>query len=258
MSETVKKFDPTPFGPDLTCDPFTQVLRIFTYFLQSLFEHEEFRGTGLWWNKNEEVTEMIISAEKPRLEALEKTPHMTVILGASQWANLGHDQMQTRKVEQEDRTHTDLVSSTVTYHCQGKEGLHCRRMAWYASQYTTMFRRLLMRQGGLHQVGSNHSISAESGPTAFLGKLASEELVSVVVTVPFYWQPQWRIKEPRALLEKIETSLKVRGHVARPFKVKGKPAHSIPIDQYGSYQELEESTGGRAPAFTQKVLNSEG
>jgi hypothetical protein len=258
MSETVKKFDPSVFGPDLSCDPFTQVLRVFTYFLESLFEHEEFRGSGLFWNKDEAVTEMLISAEKPRLEALEKTPHITVVLGASQWGNLGHDQMQTRKMAEEDRTHTDLVSSTVSFHCQGKEGLHCRRMAWYASQYTTIFRRMLMRQGGLHQVGSNHSISAESGPTAFLGKLTNEELVSVVVTVPFYWQPQWRIREPRALLNKIETNLRVRGFVATPFRVKGRPAHSIPIDQYGSFEELEDAVQGEAPALTQVVLSSEG
>lgn len=241
MSETVKKFDPSAFGPDMACDPFTQLQRIFVYFLCSLLKHEEFRGTGLWWNRDLTVSEIVISSEKPRLDVLEKTPHITVVIGASQWANLGFDQLQTRKMAQESRTHTDLVASTVSFHCQGKEGNHCRRIAWYVSQYINIFRRMLMRQGKLHHVGPNHQISAETGPTAYLGKLTTEELVSVVVTVPFYWQPQWRIIEPRELLQKMETTLKVRKHVSRPFQVKGRPAHSIPMDQFESFDELQDA-----------------
>lgn len=254
MSETVKKFD--PLEPSLWTDPYTQLQRIFVYFLQSLFEHEDFKGTGMWWNKDEETAEMLISSEKPRLTVLEKTPHVTVIVGASQWAQLGLDQMQTRKVEKEERVHSDLVSSTVSFHCQGKEGTHCRRVAWYTSQYTTMFRRMIMRQCKLHHVGMNHSISAETGPTAYLGKLANEELVSVVVTVPFYWQPMWLIREPRPLLQKIETTLQVHGWRARPFNVKGRPAHSIPMDRFQSFDEAKNAIQGQ-PAYTQVVLNSE-
>jgi len=254
MSETIKKFDPLESG--LSTDPYTQLQRIFVYFLQSLFEHEEFKGTGMWWDSDEKVTEMIISSEKPRLTVLEKTPHVTVIVGASQWAQLGLDQMQRRKMAVEERVHTDLISSTVSFHCQGKEGTHCRRMAWYSSQYTTMFRRLIMRQAKLHQIGMNHSISSETGPTAYLGKLSTEELVSVVVTIPFYWQPQWLIREPRSLLNRIETSLRVHGWRAKPFSVKGKPAYSIPIGMFQSFDEAKDAIQGQ-PAYTQVVLNSE-
>lgn len=254
MSTSVKKFE--PLAPNLAEDPYTQLQRIFVYFLQSFFEHDDFRGTGMWWNKDEDVTEMIISSEKPRLEVLEKTPHITVIIGASQWAQLGLDQMQRRKMNVEERVHTDLVSSTVSYHCQGKEGVHCRRMAWYASQYTTMFRRMIMRQGKIHQVGMNHTITAESGPTAYLGKLAGEELVSVVVTVPFFWQPQWLIREPREVLQEIRTSLKVRPFRVRPFSVKGQPAYTIPMDRFQSFDELETEVQGQSVS-EQIVVNSE-
>lgn len=256
MSESVKTFDPKAFGPDLACDPFTQVQRIFVYFLSSFFAHEEFRGTGLHWDKDQKVTELVISSEKPRLEVLAKTPHITVIVGSAQWANLGQDQMQSRKMAKEERVHTDLVSSTVSYHCQGKEGNHCRRMAWYASQYTTVFRRLLMRHGKLHQVGTNHTISAETGPTAYLGKLTSEELTSVVVSIPFYWQPQWRIIEPRETLAAMEATLKVRPHVVRPFKVKGRPAYTIPMDRFSSFDEAAEAANP-TPSTAQVVELSE-
>lgn len=254
MSATVHKF--TPLEPSLAEDPFTQLQRIFVYFLQSLFEHDEFRTTGMWWNKKEDVTEMIISSEKPRLEALEKTPHITAVVGSSRWGNLGFDQMQERKMAREERKHTDLVSSTISFHCQGKEGNHCRRIAWYASLYTIMFRRMIMRQGHLHQVGPGQEISAESGPTAYLGKLTNEELVSVVVTVPFYWQPQWFIREPRELLQQIESTVRVRMHKVRPFTVKGRPAHTIPMDQFASFNEAF-AAANPAPTLEQTVLNTE-
>lgn len=254
MSETIKKF--SPLSPGLDCDPFAQIQRIFVYYLQSFFEHEKFRGTGMWWNKDEDVAELLISSEKPRLESLSKTPHISVVVGASAWGNLGMDQMQSRKMSKEERTHTDLVSSTVSYHCQGKEGNLSRTVAWYASKYTTVFRRMIMRQGGLHQIGTNHQISAESGPTAFLGKLSNEELVSVVVTIPFYWQPQWFIQEPREMFRRAETTFRVSSFQARPFRVKGRPAHSIPIDQYKSFEEAEEAVNPPAK-FIQLVTNSE-
>ena len=254
MSATVHKF--SPLTPSLAEDPPTQLQRIFVYFLQALFEHDEFRRTGMWWNTKEDVTEMIITAEKPRLEALEKRPHITVILGAQKWGNLGHDQMQSRKMAVEERTHTDLISSNMTFHCQGKEGNHCRRVAWYVSYYINIFRRMIMRQGQLHEVSPDHMISAESPPTAFLGKIASEELVSVVVTVPFYWQPQWFIREPREQLEKIESTLRVRLHKPRPFSVRGRPAYSIPIDQFSSFEEASEEAG-TVSDLTQDVLNED-
>lgn len=241
MSERVKTFDSSAFGADLATDPFTQIQRIFVYFLSSLFAHEEFVGSGLHWDRNEATTEMVISSEKPRLESLAKRPHISVIVGSTQWGNIGMDQMQSRKMAKEERVHTDLVSGTISYHCQGKEGNHCRRMAWYASYYTTVFRRMLMRHGKLHQVSPNHIISAESAPTAYLGKLTTEELVSVVVTIPFYWQPQWLIIEPRELLRRMETTLRVRPHRVRPFAVKGRPAYSIPMDQFSSFDEASEA-----------------
>jgi hypothetical protein len=233
---TIGSFE--PLEPSLAEDPFTQLQRIFVYFLQSYFEHPDFEGTGMHWHKDEKSTEMIISSEKPRLESLEKTPHITVILGSAQWAQLGLDQLQKQKMGTGERTHTDLMPLTVAYHCQGKEGLHCRRMAWFASQGTTMFRRMIMRQGKIFQVAMNHSITAESPPTAFTGPLASEELVSVVVTVPVFWQPQWRIRDPAPTLQKYEFSLRVRPAQVQPPKIHGRPAISIPMDQPAVLQKV--------------------
>jgi len=182
--------------PSLGDDPMYQLTRIFVYFLQNLFR-EAPEGFGMKWRPNEENTEIVISDQKPRLDAVEKKPHITCVFGDGQWAGLGLDQMQKLKLTGTgDRTHTDLVSSTITYHCQSREGLHARRIAWNASYFTNVFRRVLMKGGGLHHVGVRHSISAESGPSVYTGPLPEEKIISVQVTIPFYWQPQWLIREP--------------------------------------------------------------
>lgn len=226
---TVGSFE--PLAPSLAEDPYTQLQRVFVYFLQSLFEDQAFEGTGMRWIPDEKTTEVIISSEKPRLEAIEKTPHITVILGSSQWGQLGHDQLQKLSMTTGQRTHTDLIALTVAYHCQTKEGTHARRMAWYASWGTNLLRRIIMRQGKIFQVAMNHAISAESPPTAFVGQLANEELVSVVVTVPFFWQTQWQIRDPAPLMERLDFKLNLQTLRVAPPQPRGRPIVSVPLDR---------------------------
>jgi len=195
VSETVRGFE-HGHALALAEDPALQLTRIFVYFLQNLFR-EAPEGMGMRWRPNEETTELIISDQKPRLDACEKKPHITCVFGAGQWAGLGLDQHQRSKpMSTGERIHTDLVSSTIAYHCQAREGLHARRLAWNASYFTNVYRRIIMKGGGLHHAGVRHQIGPESSPSAFTGPLAEEKIVSSVVTIPFYWQPQWLIRDP--------------------------------------------------------------
>jgi len=224
-SSTLKAFD--PLEKSLAADPMTQLTRTFVYFLQNTFRDFP-EGCGLKWSPEEENTEMVITAEKPRLEALEKLPHIVCILGSAQWSNLSLDQFQSRNERTGARTHTDLMPMTVSYHCQAKEGLHARRMAWNASFYTNTFRRVIQKYGKLHHVAPGHQIGAESPASAFVGQLSNEELVSVTVTVPFYWQPQWTITDIAAeTLKKFMGTLGIRDKKLSPPKINGKPAWNV-------------------------------
>jgi hypothetical protein len=237
-SATIKDFDHD--APSLAVDPYLQLTRIFVYFLQNLFR-EAPEGMGLKWRPEQEDSELIVTDEKPRLDAVEKKPHIVCVLGASAWGGLGFDQMQRRDMMiGSSRTHTDLVSGTVSYNCQAREGLHARRLAWYASYFTNVYRRIIMRYGKLHQIGVNHQISAESPPSAFTGPTAEGEIVSVVVTVPFYWQSQWRITDPSEVFRGVRFTLDVgqpqrrysAGEVAtvRKASIYGRPVNTIPLE----------------------------
>lgn len=195
MSESIRGFEQGTC-PSMADDPMLQLTRIFVYFLQNLFRDAP-EGSGMKWRPEEETTEVIISDQKPRLDAVEKKPHITCVFGSGQWAGLSLDQLRNQKLTGlGDRVHTDLVSSTITYHCQCREGLHARRLAWNASFFTNVYRRVIMKGGSLHQVGVRHTISPESAPSVYTGPLPEEKIISVSVTIPFYWQPQWLIREP--------------------------------------------------------------
>jgi hypothetical protein len=226
---------------------------LFVYFLQNLYRDFP-EGYGMKWKPSVEDTELVITTEKPRLDAIEKRPHITCVLGSSQFAGLSFDQMQGIKLSDGQRTHTDLVPTSISYHCQAKEGLHARRIAWNSSFYTNVLRRILMRAGGLFHVATAHVISAEGPLTQFTGPSAENELVEVVVSVPFYWQPQWRIKRASEVWQRMELAMHVnesapmysagRAMALRPPMVRGVPVRTTPMPSPPT------------TSFTQKVVAS--
>ncbi|NNL48210.1 MAG: hypothetical protein HKO76_07575 [Acidimicrobiia bacterium] len=252
----VKSVTSRPFSPigdpGLDNDPTLHLTRVFVYFLQNLFRDFP-EGCGMTWRPEEENTELIISAEKPRSDAIEKLPHITCVLGASRWTGVGIDQMQFVQSSDGQRTHTDLMPATITYHCQAKEGIVARRIAWNASLYTNVLRRFIMRVGGIFQVGTNHDISAESSASMFTGPKSSDELVAVTVQVPFYWQPQWRIRRASELWRNMKLTFHInqatrmysagRANALKPPRVKGVPVNTQPLDPPSEsfVQEVRES-----------------
>lgn len=215
-------------------DPVVHLTRVFVYFLQNLFR-EAPEGLGIKWRPNEETTEILITDQKPRLDAVEKKPHITCVFGASKWSTLGIDQfVHQRMMSDGRRKHTDLIPSTMAYHCQAREGLHARRIAFWASYFTNVYRRLIIKGGGLHNVGTGHNIGPESGPTAYTGPLVEDKIVSVVVTIPFYWQPQWLITDPSETFRQVSMSLDVK-RPARRFSageaalIKGASMYGRPV-----------------------------
>ena len=240
-SVSIQPFD--PLVPGLDSDPMTQIQRIFVYFLQNLFKDFP-EGSGMRWtpDPNDASPEMIITDEKPEISSIEKVPHLVCVAGSGRWSGLGHDQLQKLTMNTGQRTHTDLMPMNMAYHCQARNGTHARRIAWNASFYTNVFRRLLMGRGKFHHVGVGHDISPESPPSAYTGQLAETEVVSVVVNVPFYWQPAWTIKDPAPVLRSFEMTFKARNTELRPPRIKGKPAHVVTQDDLSKPSRLEQKT----------------
>lgn len=205
------EFNPRPHPRDagLHNDPTVFLTKVFVYFLQNLFRDFP-KGSGMMWAPSEEDTEIVISAEKPSLEALEKRPHITCVFGGYSFSGMGFDQMQDISVSQGIRTHTDLVSSSVTFHVAAKNGMNSRRIAYNAAHYTNILKKLIIKAGGLFMVGPRINVTPEGPPSQYQGQTVDPDLIESRVTVPFYWQPQWRITDPGKVWSFLELS--VRAH----------------------------------------------
>jgi hypothetical protein len=250
----VKDFTPVGTSAEdigLDNDPMYHLTRVFVYFLQNLYRSYP-EGQGMKWSPDLENSELIITGEKPKLDAVEKRPHITCVLGSGRFSGLGLDQLQAQRASDGQRTHTDLVPMNMAYYCQAKSGLHARRLAWNSSFYTIVLRRIIMRVGGLFQVGVQHDIGAERTATYIEGPPSvTTDIIEVPVNVPFYWQPQWRIKDPAEVWRRLELTMNVNGvspmysagaaMALRPPMVKGKPVKTAPLPQPPK------------TAFTQKV-----
>lgn len=214
-SDTIKNHEPLPVSQFL--DPGEYFEIVFSNFLQGWFGHEEYIQTGMHWlgkagssDDSHETSELIITAKKPTIDDIEKTPHLTIVVGPLQWSGIGLDQMQETKMSSGERIHTDLVPGTVGFHCQAKSGMLARRLAWHASLAVLILRRLIMRVARVHHIATNPSISGETSPGAIVGPSTGTDVVEVVTAVSFYAQPRWRITTPAPVLRGIRAELAVR------------------------------------------------
>lgn len=206
-----------PLAVDLVEDPTEYIYQVFTYFLQGWFGHDNYVGTGMHWLGSpsgdivsDETTEMVITAKRPNSQETENTPHVVLIQGASQWAGLSIDQRQRIEASDGRTTHTDLVSSTISFHCMAKDGALASRIASHIAFAIVALRKVIMRGGGLFDVRPTPQISGETSPGALEPATEDTDLVSVVVVVPFYWQPQWRITNQAPMLRNMRMTLQSR------------------------------------------------
>lgn len=211
-------------------DPLTEFSRLFVRFLQLVFE--TFPKGSYRWNKDEKLTDLIISDQATiGREVVERRPAIIVSRGAASFANVSMDQFAGPLLdEQKDgtikftpnedpskgsRRYTDLISSTMTYNCLSREGLEAQRIAWIAAYATRTLKRALLK-AGLHRVGEDLAIGAESSPGSIV-QPDSNEIIMVSVNVPFYFQDTWTNSPlDKTLLTKVSLALSSDGRVGDP------------------------------------------
>lgn len=187
-------------------DPLTHWTRVFTRFLQVMFATWD-KG-NYKWTPDEKTTDILIMGEATvAQEVVEKRPAIIVSRGPVAFGNVAMDQFKEFDYEQGKRTHTDLISSLMTFNCLSREGLEAQRIAYMAAYATRVFKRTLMH-AGIHRVGEELQIGSESPPGSLVPGDPSE-IVLVSVSVPFHFQMTWSV-EPidKELLTEISVAVR--------------------------------------------------
>lgn len=220
MSQRVSSGMPQPQGAGE--DPLLHYTRLFARFLQLSFG--TFEKGAYHWSQDEQATDITITDQSTvSKEVVQQRPAIVLMRGPASFGNIAMDQFAgpgpLPKDPTQDMAHpnvdwdtgtvryTDLVASTMTYHCLSKEGLEAQRIAWIAMMATRRLKRSLMN-AGLHRVGEEIQVGSESSPGSIVSPEADNEITLVSVTVPFYFQDFWSVgPEDKKLLKHIDLAL---------------------------------------------------
>lgn len=173
-------------------DPLFYYTRVFCRFLQTVFS--QFDRGYYRWVPDELNTEITITDQATiGRESVETRPCIILSRGPASTSNIAIDQLQTNLLTGDRRVHTDLISSTMTYNVMSKEGLEAQRLAWQCARFTRAYKRTLTKMG-MHRVGEDIQIGAESPPGALIAPESDNEVTLVPVSVPFYFQDFWAVE----------------------------------------------------------------
>jgi hypothetical protein len=204
VSQSVNSGVPLPQG--IGEDPLSHYTRIFTRFLQLVFA--SFEKNSYQWSPDENSSDILIHDQATvAKEAVERRPAIVVARGPASFANIAIDQLKDYDLNTGRRTHTDLISATMSYNCLAPEGLEAQKIAWVCAYATRTLKRSLMK-AGIHRVGEDIQIGAESPPGSII-QPDTDEVTLVSVHVPFYAQQTWSV-EPvdKVLLKGIKIDLR--------------------------------------------------
>lgn len=217
MSVRVTKGNPQPQGPGE--DPLTHYTRIFVKFLQLVFA--SFEKGAYRWEPDMALTDIVIQDQGSiNREVVEKRPAIIVSRGPVAMTNIAMNQFagplldpKTGKVTMNldavtgASRHTDLYSATMTYNCLAREGLEAQRIAWICAYATRVLKKALL-SAGMHRVGEEVQVGAESGPGSIV-QPDTGEIVMVSVSVPFFFQDTWTVETiDKTLLTRIDLALR--------------------------------------------------
>lgn len=219
----------TPTGPVLAEglgeDPLGQYTRIFARFLQLVFA--SFEQGQYRWMEDMTLTDIVIQGEGTiGREVVEKRPAIIVSRGPVQATNISLDQFagplhdpKTGKLTPNwdllsgRKRFSDLYSGLVSFNCLSQVGLEAQRIAWTCLYATRTLKRALMR-AGMHRVGEDMSVGAESPPGSIV-QPDGGEILMVSVSVPFLFQQTWTTEpNDKTLLTRV--GLALRSEVGLP------------------------------------------
>lgn len=233
MSINVPSGMPQPQGAGE--DPLFHYTKVFARFLQlafATFDKGDYR-----WTEDEQTSEILITDQATiAKEVVERRPAIRLIRGPASFGNLSLNQfagpgplpkapaqtMDHPNIDWETGTtrYTDLVSATMTYNCLSKEGLEAQRIAWIAMMATRRLKKSLML-AGMHRVGEEIMVGAESAPGSIVTPESDNEITMVSVSVPFYFQDFWSIgPKDKKLLKHIDLALTSSLNYPAPQAVK--------------------------------------
>lgn len=211
-------------------DPLFHVTRLCLVFLQNLFKTAP-RESGLQWDEDEELSQIIIQDEAPiNADLVNKRPAIVSVLSGVQFAGIALDQLRDLDLKTGSRVHTDMVSGNITFNCLSRVKVRARKIGWLVGRHVWILRRELLL-AGLHDIGQRINVGPVSPPGAVINGDPGE-IRMVPTAVPFHFQWTERVTPMNLqVMEGVKVTLGGLGY--RPIQPddhdapRGQSDHSI-------------------------------
>ena len=187
MSSTYTRHGRPPV--DRGDNPIVYCLRLYTQFLQGLFNFNEI---GCFhWEPDDGVSEILIQSGAPiQPGAVKSRPALTVVEGPYSYQGLGIDNMVALNLVTEKRLKSDLLSGYMVVYCLADTDVTAQHLAHLVTHGTRANQRLLEGRGGFHQIcRPAPSVNAPSPPGALVN--GDIKAVMVQVNMPFMFTWTW-------------------------------------------------------------------
>lgn len=198
--------DPVDRNSDPFWDPLYHATRILLAFAQGLFKT---MPNGMYhWSEDPELTEILITDQAPITSSvLNHRPAIVTVRGQAQYLNLHMAGFETENHLTGQKTHRDIISSSITFNCLARVGVEASRIAWFLGSNIKALRHYLQQQGPFTQIGHEVLFMGESPPGMLLQDPGEEGTINLPVVVPFFFPHRWEVKDPTFSLDKIEANI---------------------------------------------------
>jgi len=201
---------------------------------QNLFHFEPGDQDGEWTTA-EVDSEVIISDQGSiNTDTVEKRPAIIISRGPFQYGNLGLDNLLYEEQSTAKRTHTDMLSGSFVINCISRVGLEAERLALLVAKGLRVHRRAI-QLAGIFQTGSVIRVGSESPANSLVSGDSDEDLITVPVSFPVFYQESWTVEEDATTLEQIVFAVKA---VATTFS--GSLLYPDSLDSDGNPDESSE------------------
>ena len=168
-------------------DPLNYMVKAFAAFLQTLFEQAP-KGCFHWTAAPEE-SEIVITEENPvNVDAIERKPVISLILGAVRFNGMALDDLLTVDATDASERHTDMLPGTMSLNCMSRVPQEARFIAWHCARHIWILRKLFIAESHIHEVGRQINIGSVTPAGALVQGDTEGEWHAAPVSVPFFLQ----------------------------------------------------------------------
>lgn len=185
MPSKTSKSEPDNAPEGFKYNPLKHVRWLYTTFLQNVFAYAP--PGCLHWNLDEQVTEIVITAEYPLdAEVLGHRPGITLTRAPVSFFQLGFDDMLQYDYRTGKKTKSVLVPGTMVINCCSSNDLESEHIAWVVAEHLWLLRDVLMRQG-FYDVGRGIQVGAPSTAGSVIQNDQGREWYSTQVMSPYHF-----------------------------------------------------------------------